>query len=97
MKFYYTYLLYSHKDNDLYSGYSVDLKNRFKEHMNGKVFSTKSRLPVKLIYYEACLNEDDAIRREKYFKSGKGKKFLKKRLKRFFESRSGFGPETGTP
>ncbi len=96
MKFHYTYVLYSHKDRKLYSGYTVDLGNRLKEHKSGKVFSTKSRLPVELIYYEACLDEDDARQRERYLKSGKGKKYIKKRLRRFLE-RSGFGPATGTP
>jgi putative endonuclease len=85
MKYYYTYILLSKKDSRFYAGYSADLGNRLKEHQKGLVFSTKHRLPVELIYYEACLNEYDALRREKYFKSGKGKKFLKKRLRRFLE------------
>ncbi len=92
----YTYVLLSHKDRKFYSGYSKDLRNRLKEHQEGKVFSTKSRLPVKLIYYEACINEEDALQREKYLKSGRGKAFLKKRLRRFLLC-SGFGPSTGSP
>jgi len=88
MKFYYTYVLYSQKDERLYTGYTVDLGNRLKEHNTGKVFSTKGRLPINLIYYEGCLDEDDAKTREKYLKSGKGKKYLKKRLRRFLESRT---------
>jgi len=95
-KFFYTYLFYSHKDGKYYSGYTVDLRNRLKEHKSGKVFSTKARLPVDLIYYESCLDEDDAKQREKYLKSGKGKKYIKKRLSRFL-LRSGWGPATGTP
>ena len=55
-------------------------------HHEGKVFSTKSRLPVTLIYSEACLNKDDAIAREKYLKSGMGKRYLKNRLKEYFEN-----------
>lgn len=45
-----------------------------------KNFSTKLRRPLKLIYFEACLNEDDAKQREKYFKSTIGRRYLSKRL-----------------
>ena len=54
------------------------------EHNRGKVFSTQYRMPLELIYYEACLNEQDARAREKYLKSGMGKRYLKNRLKRCF-------------
>jgi putative endonuclease len=80
---YYTYVLLSKKYNKLYTGYSNDLRRRIREHKLGQVFSTKSRLPVKLIYYEACLNEEDAKRREKTLKSGRGKAYLTKRLKTY--------------
>ena len=72
------------------------MENRLKEHKAGKVFSTKNRLPVDLVYCEACLDEEDAKQREKYLKSGKGKKYIKSRIRRFLK-RSGFGPITGTP
>lgn len=62
-------------------GFSINLKQRVVEHKNGLVASTKNRLPVKLVYYEACLDEKSAIEREKYFKTGFGRKFLKNRLK----------------
>lgn len=83
MKFYYTYLLQSLKDKCFYTGCTNDLRKRFKEHNENLVFSTKGRGPFKLIYYEACLNKDDAFAREKYLKSGMGKRYLKNRLKRF--------------
>ena len=67
-------------DNKLYIGYSNDLKNRYKEHCQGLVESTKYRRPLKLVYYEACLEENKAIKREKYFKTGFGRRFLKQRI-----------------
>ena len=82
---YYTYVLLSEKDNAFYVGFTKDLKERFKEHQGGKVPSTKKRRPLKLIYYEACLNEIDAIKREKYFKTGFERRFLKNRLGNFFQ------------
>jgi putative endonuclease len=80
---YYTYVLRSKKDNRLYTGSSNNLERRLSEHNSGKVSSTKSRGPFELIYYEACMNEQDARAREKYLKTGMGKRYLKNRLKRF--------------
>ena len=80
---FYTYVLYSLKDKRLYTGYTDDLRNRFKLHNNNRIRATKGRGPFQLIYYEACLNQMDAIAREKYLKSGPGKRYLKNRLKRF--------------
>jgi len=80
---FYTYILKSKKNNRLYTGYTNDLRKRFKEHNEGKSEYTRTRGPYKLIYYEACPDEDDARSRELYLKSGKGKLYLKSRLKRF--------------
>lgn len=79
--FFYTYVLESLKDGDHYIGYTNNLIKRVEEHNKGKVFSTKPRRPLKLIYYEACLNKEDAKQREKYLKSTIGNRFLKKRLR----------------
>ena len=83
---YYTYVLLSEKDHKRYIGYTSDLKRRIKEHNKGLVPSTKYRRPLKLIYYEACLNEEDARRRERYIKGKWGYKFLNKRLKMFYKN-----------
>ncbi len=79
----YVYILQSEKDKKLYTGYTKDLKLRFEQHEKGLVESTKNRRPFKLIYYEACLNQQDATHREKYLKRAYGKKFLKNRLKSY--------------
>jgi len=81
--FYYVYVLQSKKDNKWYTGCTVDLRKRFKLHNENKVFSTKERCPFNLIYYEACVDKHDAFAREKYLKTGMGKRYLKNRLKRF--------------
>ncbi|MBI4121362.1 MAG: GIY-YIG nuclease family protein [Candidatus Ryanbacteria bacterium] len=80
---YYTYVLRSKKNNHLYTGYTKDLRKRFKQHNEGKSFYTKSRGPYELIYYEACCDKEDARSRELYLKTGMGKRYLKARLKRF--------------
>ena len=83
--FYYVYVLISLKDGKKYTGYTQNLEVRIAEHEKGNVKSTSYRRPLKLIYFEACLNQQDATRREKYLKTHFGKMFIKKRLKKFFE------------
>ncbi len=80
---FYTYVLQSKKDGHWYTGYTDDLRKRFRLHNENQVLSTKGRGPFTIIYYEACQNRQDAIAREKYLKSGMGKRYLKNRLKRF--------------
>ena len=82
--FYFTYILRSHKDGKNYSGFTKNLKLRLELHNKGKVESTKHRRPLELIYFEACKSRDDALRREKYFKTYYGKMFIRKRLKSYF-------------
>lgn len=81
--YYYVYVLLSEKDKCWYTGYSHDLKKRMDDHEKGRVASTKNRRPLKLIYFEGCLHQQDATRREKYLKSGNGKIYLKNRVRRF--------------
>lgn len=80
---FYTYVLQSIKDKELYIGWSVDLKDRVKEHNSGTVASTKNRRPLELVYYEACLKKEDAVAREKSLKTGFGRAYLKRRLSNF--------------
>ena len=80
----YTYILWSKKDNQMYTGSTNNLKLRLEQHAKGKVESTKSRRPLTLIYYEACLVEKDARRREKSLKTYRGKMTLRRRLKSYF-------------
>ena len=82
---YYVYLLLSEKDGKFYTGSTDNLKRRIAEHNAGYVRSTVRRKPFKLIYYEACINEADARVRERYLKSGAGKKYLRNRLRSYFE------------
>lgn len=79
-EFCYVYVLFSLKDKKLYIGYSQDLKRRIKEHEHGEVRSTKDRLPIKLIYYEAFASVKDGKARERFLKSGFGREQLKKSL-----------------
>ncbi len=83
---YYVYVLLSSKDKKFYIGFTNDLKRRLKEHNSGKNISTKPRSPLELLYYEAHLSKADAMRRERYFKTTKGKSTLKQMLRKSLEN-----------
>jgi putative endonuclease len=80
----YVYVLYSESDCGLYIGYSTDLRRRLKEHQAGRAPSTSFRRPWRLAYYEAYVEADDALGREKFLKSGAGRRYLKKQCHGFF-------------
>jgi len=80
---FYSYVLQSSADGNFYSGFTKDLKLRFDQHCKGLVESTRDRRPLTLIYYEACLSQEDALKRERYFKTYNGKRFLHNRLKSY--------------
>ena len=78
---FYVYVLLSKVDGQFYTGATCDLRHRMKQHDEGKVLSTEKRRPLRLIYYEACNSKKGAFRREKYLKTGMGKRYLRNRLK----------------
>ena len=86
MKYYYVDVLESLTDGDWYTGYSEDVRKRLDAHNSGKNNSTKNRRPFKLIYFEGGLNQNDALAREKYLKSGMGKRYLRNRLKNYINN-----------
>jgi putative endonuclease len=80
----YVYVSRSIKDGGFYIGYSANLRKRFEQHAKGVSLATSYRGPWKLIYYEAYLNQADALGRERYLKSGAGRRFLKAQLRNYF-------------
>ena len=78
---YYVYVLKSKKDGRLYKGFTSRLEERLKEHNQGKTKSTKGFRPWDLIYFEVFLTENEAIEREKYFKTGSGREYLKDKIR----------------
>lgn len=80
-QYFYTYVLKCEKTGVFYTGCTKNLKERLKQHSNGEVHYTSNKLPIILLYYEACLNQEDAYRRERYLKTGMGKRYLRGRIK----------------
>lgn len=77
---FYVYVLRSLKDKKLYIGYTNNLKRRFEEHNAGRNEVTRERRPFLLLYYEACTQKEDALKRELQLKTGFGGEYLKRRL-----------------
>jgi putative endonuclease len=77
---FYVYVLRSKRDDDLYVGATSNLKQRLEDHNTGAVESTRGRRPFELVYYEAGLERTKAFEREKYFKTGFGRRFLSNRI-----------------
>jgi putative endonuclease len=84
----YVYVLQSLRDRRWYTGMAADLRKRIHDHESGRVDSTCHRRPFRLVYYEACLCRSDAARRERYLKSGRGKKYLGQRLRDWIATNS---------
>jgi len=74
------YVLRSLKDGQHCVGMSQDVSRRLKEHNDGRTRSTKSRKPFEIVYTEECENREAARKRERYFKSGAGRRYLDKIL-----------------
>ncbi|MDD3648419.1 MAG: GIY-YIG nuclease family protein [Candidatus Dojkabacteria bacterium] len=85
---YYTYILYSKKLNRFYIGSTSNLQSRLEAHNSGTVPYTKMGTPWKLVYYEAFVEKSDAIREERFLKTGKGRDRRKYLLKSYLEKRN---------
>jgi len=82
-EYFYVYVLRSIKDGGFYTGFTKNLRKRLEIHNKGKVKSTKYRRPFELVYFEACLNDSDALHREKSLKTTYGKRFLNNRIENY--------------
>jgi putative endonuclease len=69
---YYVYILRSLKDGKCYIGQTYSVENRLREHNGGRVRSTKSHRPYKIIHIEEFSSRTLAIKREHYLKSPQG-------------------------
>jgi putative endonuclease len=77
---YYVYILVSKVNGNLYKGFTKDLSRRLKEHNMGYTRSTKAGRPWELVYSEKVNDLQEARLREKFFKSGIGREFIKQNI-----------------
>jgi len=85
---FYVYVLQSSADQKMYTGYTYNLKERLISHNAKRSSATRNRGPLRVIYFEGCLNKKDALQREKYLKTAWGKRYIKNRLKNYFYGHS---------
>src|SRR3989344_5065759 len=91
---YYTYLLENKNDKSWYIGYTSNLKKRISDHVSGNgALTTKRKISWRLIYYEAYIDKNDAEGRERFLKSGSGRKYLKKQLTNYLSEANLFQNE----
>ncbi len=76
---YYVYVLRSEVADSSYVGHTNNLATRLTQHNNGNSISTRSKRPWKLVYQEEFLTRSEAMKRERYFKTVKGRIELKSR------------------
>jgi putative endonuclease len=88
-RFFFVYVLESERDSNWYIGFTTDVERRVREHNDGTSRSTKHRRPLKLIYFEAYLEENDAKGRERFLKSGSCHRFLKRQMRNYLKNSSG--------
>jgi len=77
---FYVYIIQSQMDQGLYKGMTSNLEDRLKQHNAGKTKTTKAFRPWKLIYFEEFKDRNQARAREKYFKSGAGRRYIREKL-----------------
>jgi putative endonuclease len=72
---FYVYVLKSLADGNLYIGQTADYEKRLALHNEGRIKSTKRRRPLRLIHIEEYETRGDAIKKERFLKSIKGRDF----------------------
>jgi len=77
---FFAYVIKSIHHDYIYKGHCENLEKRLQQHNAGYTESIKKWVPFKLAYYESFETREEAIKREKYFKSAAGRRFLKVKL-----------------
>ena len=77
---FYAYVLYSPTHKKYYKGHCENLQERLNEHNKGKTKSTKAFVPWEVVYYEIFSTRHEAIKRETYFKTAAGRRYLSKKI-----------------
>ena len=81
METYYVYVLKSTVVDRNYVGFTANIHKRLKQHNSGKNTSTKPYRPWKLLFSEVYHSKEEALKREKFLKSGQGRIFIKSKIR----------------
>ncbi len=77
---YYSYVLRSLKNGILYKGSIQDIENRLKIHNQGLVNHTSKHMPWELVLFEQFETRSEAMKREKWYKTGVGREWIKSKI-----------------
>jgi len=80
MPYYYSYVLRSLKNGILYKGSTESIEKRLLSHNSGLVNFTSKHLPWEMVLFEEFETRTEAIKREKWYKTGAGREWIKKQL-----------------
>jgi len=83
---YYVYVLKSKRDGRLHIGHTGDLHRSINRHNGGHVTATRDQIPFEMVYYEACTDKRDALKRESYLRGTYGRRFIQNRLQHYLSS-----------
>ena len=74
---FYVYVLRSTNFDRNYVGFTTNINRRLKQHNSGKTTSTKPYIPWRILFYETFFTKEEALKREKFLKSGVGRSYIK--------------------
>ena len=78
------YIIKSETTSKIYIGHTSDLERRLREHNDRKVgkrrYTRKQQGPWHFIHFEEMDSRSEAMRREKFLKSGKGREWIYKNI-----------------
>jgi len=77
---YFAYVIFSKACMRFYKGQCQNLEKRLVEHNKGLTKSTKPFIPWELVYFESFRTREEALAREKYFKTAAGRRYLKAKI-----------------
>ena len=77
---YFAYIIRSINHDYFYKGHCKDLQKRLAQHNSGMTVSIRPYIPFEIVYFEEFETEAEAVKREKYFKTSRGREFLRKTL-----------------
>ena len=79
---FYAYVIKSLTREFMYKGHCEDLEKRLAQHNSGMTRSLRPYIPFAIVYFEEFALREEAIKREKYFKSSAGRRFLESKVAR---------------
>ena len=84
---FYVYALWSPGYDKIYVGMTQNWEKRFNDHNRGKSTYTNRFKPWELFFLEEVIEKEQAIKKEIYYKSGWGRKILKRKLEEWQSGR----------